>query len=574
MSPGSQDITVLFLSLGVLLAAARLLGEIALRLGQPSFVGELLAGILLGPTVLGRLAPEWSMALFATTGTRAAAWDSLTMLSIALFLLVAGMQVPLSTIWRQGTTWLALAGFVVPFSIALIAASLAPHLLGCERDANAQLFAAFFATAMAVSAPAVIIKTFVELNLYRSDMGRLVVAAALFNNLAGWLVFAIILGLLGSQRTGSVDVLATISLTLLFAGGMLTVGRWAVNRLLPWVQAHTSWPGGVLGFAVALSLFVAGSAAWLGIHAIFGAFLVGIAIGDSAHVRAQTRRTILDFISFIFAPLLFASVGLRIDFAAKFDPLVIGSILTIACAGKLVGCGLAARLAGQKWPASCALGLAMNARGAMTVVFGYLALEHGLIRQRMLVAIVVTAVLTSLISEPAIQRLLRRRRSGAFTDFLPTRGFVPHLVADDRWEAMERLATALVANEDSTFTADSAMWGGTVRVAWAGPKQEVAICLATIDTRSPPLVAVGIASGGVPFGALAVTPADIVILVITPEADAELEWVLEEDIVRAFASERTIHEARAARNATEFLAALRTGDKPSADEQPAEILVA
>lgn len=572
MSP--QDITVLFLSLGTLLACARLLGEVAQRFGQPSFVGELLAGVLLGPTVLGRIAPQLSAALFSTVGTKGAVWDSLTMLSIVLLLLVIGMQVELSSIWRRGLTSLAVAGFVFPFVIALAAAWLAPFILGCEPDADPGIFAFFFATAMSISAPAVITKTLVKLNLYGSDLGKLTVAAAVFNNLMGWMVFAGILGLLESRASGAWRVATSLALTLLFAAAMLTIGRFLIHRALPWIQAHTSWPGGVLGFAISLALVAAGLTEWMGIHAIFGAFLVGIAIGDSSHLRHHTRATILDFISFIFAPLFFASLGLRIDFAAKFDPLVVGAIAGIACLGKLLGCGLTARLVGLQWNKASALGFAMNARGAMAIILGFLALQNGLIRQRMFVAIVIMAAVTTLLSEPIIKWILRRRRPPQFIDFLAPAAFRRSLPASQRWCTLESLAAALLPEGSESPLADSVLWGGELRVEWAGPNQEVAVCLAVIDSLPAPRIAVGISESGIDFGRLAEGPVHIVVFVATPPGSIDDELSLENDIHRTFASQGTIHEVRAARTFTEFLGAVRARDHAAAPDEPLEAPVA
>jgi Kef-type K+ transport system membrane component KefB len=566
-----HDITFLFLSLGVLLASARLLGELAQRLGQPALVGELLAGVVLGPTVLGRIAPELSATLFSTVGTRAAVWEGLTTLSIALFLLVAGMQVQLSAIWRRGETSLAVAGFAIPFSVGLAAARLAPHALGCELDADPRVFAFFFATAMAISSPSVVTKALLHLDLYRSAVGRVVVGAAVFNDLVGWMVFAVILGLLGGQVNAGFNVTTTIGLTLLFAALMLTLGRWLLHRVLPWVQAHTSWPGGVLGLAMSLALLAAALTEWIGIHAIFGAFLVGIAIGDSAHLRQQTRRTILDFISSIFAPLFFASVGLQVDFVAKFDPVVVGSIVAVACLGKILGCGLTARLNGMNWNSSWALGFAMNARGSMEIILGLLALQNGLIRPRMFEALVILAAITSMISEPMIRRLLKRRRPLDFTDFLSPHGFQQNLQSQGRWDAMEELAEPLLGGERAAPLADSVLWGGNVRTEWAGPNQEVAICLVSMDSIAAPKVAVGLSQEGIDFGSLAETPVHIIVLVATPTGMLDLEFALEENLILGFGSERVVRDVRKAVTLTEFLAAIRACDRAEAPEENAQV---
>jgi Kef-type K+ transport system membrane component KefB len=248
-----------------------------------------------------------------------------------------------------------------------------------------------------------------DLGLYRSELGMIIVAAAVFNDLFGWIVFAVILGLMGTEASHVGGYGATIVWTLVFTAGMLSMGRWWLHRVLPWVQSHTSGPGGVLSFAFTLALFGAALTEWIGIHAIFGSFLVGVAIGDSSHLREETRSVIRQFVSFLFAPLFFASIGLRVDFIDRFFPEVVFSVLALGCLGKIVGCGLAAKWAGLESHKAWAVGFGMNARGAMEIILGLLALNNGLIRQRMFVALVILAIVTSMMSGPAIRRLLQKR---------------------------------------------------------------------------------------------------------------------------------------------------------------------
>jgi Kef-type K+ transport system membrane component KefB len=242
---------------------------------------------------------------------------------------------------------------IIPFAVGFGCARYFPSAFGAEPASPPLIFALFVGTALAISALPVIVKTLLDLNIYKSDFGMLVVSVAVIDDLAGWMLFAVILGMMGSQSEGILSVQATIGATLAFAVVLLTVGRSVINRLLPRVQAYTSWPGGILSFAVIGALFCAAFTTWIGIHAIFGAFLFGVALGDSRHLREKTRHTLENFIAFIFAPLFFASVGLKVDFARNFDPLLVLAVIAIACIGKILGCGLAGRLSGYSWRESC-----------------------------------------------------------------------------------------------------------------------------------------------------------------------------------------------------------------------------
>ena len=232
---------------GALLFVARVLGELAERLHQPAVLGELLAGILLGPTVLGNVAPGFAGFLFPEHGPNAVVLEAIATLAIVFFLLVAGIEVDLSTVWRQGNIGLkvGIVGMVIPFALGLLAAWVAPRALGREPDADALVFALFLATALSITALPVIAKTLMDLGLYRSDMGMAVVSAAIFNDLVGWIAFAIIMGMMGTVSAHAHSIPLTITLTLGFVAVMLTLGRWAIHRVLPALQAYTRWPGGV-----------------------------------------------------------------------------------------------------------------------------------------------------------------------------------------------------------------------------------------------------------------------------------------------------------------------------------------
>jgi Kef-type K+ transport system membrane component KefB/mannitol/fructose-specific phosphotransferase system IIA component (Ntr-type) len=556
-----SEVTAMFLALGLLLASARLFGELARRFNQPAVLGEILAGILLGPTVFGALAPAWSAFLFPQAGGGALAIDGLMTLAITLFLLVAGLEVDLSTIWRQGRLAInvGLAGVLVPFAVGFGAAWYLPQLMGIEAGADPLLFALFMATALSISALPVIAKTLMDLNLYRSDLGMLVVAAAVFNDLVGWIIFAVILGMLGTGPAHELSIAQTIGLTLAFALVMLTVVRWLIHRALPWIHAHASWPGGVLGFALALALVAAAFTEWIGIHAIFGAFLAGVALGDSRHLRERTRATIEQFVSFIFAPLFFAGIGLKVNFVTEFDPLLVLTVLVIATLGKVLGCGLAGRFSGMARREALALGFGMNARGAMEIILGLLALKYGLIGERLFVALVVMALVTSLMSGPLLQRVLRLKKPRRFVDFLSPRTFVTELKSHSRPEVVAELAkiAAEVAGLEAAEVVDGVMIREEIMATGIG--HGLAVPHARLRGLARPVVAVGLSRHGVDFDAPDGRPAQLIFLLLTPIHDDGTQLELLADIATVFKSDEVRSRIGQVGSYTEFLALVRSG---------------
>ncbi len=559
--PDTLELTRVLVALGVLLVAARTLGELARRLHQPAVLGELVAGILLGPALLGRVAPAAQHFLFPTQGQAASVLDGLRLLAIVLFLMVAGLEVDLSTIWRRGraASFVGIAGIAVPFALGALAAWFAPQSMGFEGGTSPAVFACFFATALSISALPVIAKTLMDLYLYRTDFGMTVVAAAVFNDLVGWIVFAVILGLIGSPGFER-STLEVVGWTLAMTLALLTVGRWLIHRSLPWVQAHTDWPSGVLVYAIAITLFGAALSQWIGIHAVFGAFLAGVALGDSSHLRPRTRATISDFVSSFFAPLFFGSIGLSVDFVAHFDPLLCLCVVAIACAGKIAGCGLAARAAGLPARESWAVGYAMNARGMMEIVLGLTALRAGVIGERLFVALVAMAIVTSVLSGPLIQRALGRQRPRRLLDFLGSRTLALPLLARERIGVIEELA-GLAARAAGLAPAEVA------RAVLAREEQAstavgrgIAVPHARVEGLAQPVVALGLAGAGVDFGELDGEPVRIVFLVLTPSADTSAQLEILADLSRTLRSEAAREKVLAARGWTELLAALRTGE--------------
>ena len=437
-----REVLVFLLALATLLGAARVLGELARRFGQPAVLGEILAGILLGPTVLGAVLPSVNGFLFPQSGDNALVLHGVGTFAVVLFLLVAGLEVDLSTIarLRRSAAIIGLSSFTLPFAIGVSLGWFAPTIMGREPDADGITFALFLGVAMSIAALPVIARTLMDLNLSRTDLGMMVIATAIFLDLVGWTIFAVVLGLMSPASVGAGAILTTSLLAIGFAVAMITVGRWAFHRALPWVQANSSWPAGVLGFTLVAALLCAAATEAIGIHAIFGAFLAGVALGDSPHMREKTRRTIEQFVGSVFAPLFFASIGLRVDFLAHFDVGLVAIVLFVACFCQILGGSLGARLAGFPQRHAWSIGFALNARGAMEIVLATLALQAGLINQRLFVALVVMALVTSMLAGPAIQRILRRRKTVRLADVLATKSFTADLRAQDAPAAIAELA--------------------------------------------------------------------------------------------------------------------------------------
>lgn len=387
----------------------RIFAEVARKVNQPAVIGEIVAGILLGPTVLGMLQPGWFEALFPPASGAGIVLTGFVQVAVVMLLFIAGLEVDLHIVWQQGRQAVTTSAFglLIPFSIGFTFPFFFSEFFGIN-DKDARLtFALFMGTAMAITALPVIVRILMDLNIFKSRMGLLVVASAMVDDLVGWLIFSVILGLIG-KAGGSMPLINTIILTIGYTAFMLTIGRGLLNRVLPWVNKKLAWPGGVLSISLALCFLAGAFTEYIGIHAIFGAFIMGVALGDSEHFSERAKEIVHQFINNIFAPLFFVSIGLRVNFITNFDLVLTLVILAIAFTGKIIGSGLGARLGGFSWKESLAAGFGMNARGAMEIILGLIALENGLINEKVFVSLVIMALITSMTSGPLMKWTLNR----------------------------------------------------------------------------------------------------------------------------------------------------------------------
>lgn len=405
-----NEVINLLLQLAAMLILARVFAEVARKFNQPAVVGELLAGVILGPTILGSLSPELFDSLFMASQGTNLALDGIVQIAVILLLFIAGLEVELHLIWSQGKAALNISflGLVIPFALGFVFPYFFPDFFGLA-DGDRLLFSLFMGTAMSITALPVVVRILMDTNMFKTKIGMLIVASAMVNDIIGWLIFSVILSFMG--KGSNLSLFQTIGITLMFTFFMLTIGKGIIDKVLPWVNKRLAWPGGILSLSMAFCFLAAAFTEWLGIHAIFGAFLLGIALGDSEHMSERAKEIVHQFINNIFAPLFFVSIGLKINFVANFDLGLTLAILVISFAGKIVGSGLGAAQSGFNLRESLAVGFGMNARGAMEIILGLIALDNGLISEKLFVALVIMAIFTSMTSGPLMKLSLDPRKA-------------------------------------------------------------------------------------------------------------------------------------------------------------------
>ena len=404
-----NELIVFLLSISAMLIISRIFAELGKKLKLPVVMGELIVGIILGPTILGMLYPDIFNYLFPRTGNIPVALDGIFSLSVIMLLFVAGMEVQLSLVLKQGkvAVYTSLFSMVIPFFTGFAVAWFFPEIFSISNEHGPKLlFALFFGTALSISALPIIARILMDMNLFKTNIGMVIIASAMFNDLLGWLIFSFVLSLTHTNDGEHLSLWYTIIYIIGFGLFMLTIGKKIIDKTLPWMQTKLSWPGGVLSISLGICLLSAAFTEAINIHAILGAFIAGIAFGDSVHLREQAREIIHQFVTNFFAPLFFVSIGLKINFIENFDPVIVSIVLVLAFVGKVLGATIGARLGGMSKNHSLAVGFGMNARGAMEIILGTLALNAGLISKPIFVALVIMALVTSLTSGPLMKKFI------------------------------------------------------------------------------------------------------------------------------------------------------------------------
>ncbi len=412
MALTSPDLLRFLLEFMLLLTFARGLGEIARRLNQPQVIGELLGGVVLGPSLLGAFAPGVFAAAFPARGVQPLLLQLLAQFGVILLLLLSGIEVDLDLVRRKVKPALlvAVGGVVVPFLCGYGLAALLPATLAGHTQARS-VFDLFVATAMSISAIPVIVKILLDMDLMRRDVGQLTLAAGVINDTAGWFLLAMVAGIATARVLPLGRVALSIFGTLAFAVFCFTVGYRLIRALVNWVDDHFGGGGTTLTAMLAVGLGGAAVTQALHVEAFLGAFLVGVQLSRVPRVARAARHQLEAMTLGVFAPVFFASAGLHVDLPALASPPLLGvllAVIVVACLGKFLGTYLGARLAGVSPWLSAALGSGMNARGAVEIIVATAGLQLGVLSVQMYSIIVAMAVVTSVLAPPLLRWTLQR----------------------------------------------------------------------------------------------------------------------------------------------------------------------
>jgi Kef-type K+ transport system membrane component KefB len=405
------DLKILIAQICVILIASYSVGWLLSKFHQPQVVGEMVAGIMLGPSLLGRVAPQLSAALFPPESL--GFLNSLSQVGLLLFMFIVGLELDRNKMRQLGRAAVIISqtSIIAPFILgAALALYLYPRL--ADQTISFTGFLLFMGTAMSVTAFPVLARILSEENLLKTKVGTIAIACAAVDDVTAWCLLAVIIAVVRSN-------LSQAPLWQLWAGLLiyLAIMFLVVKPLLAKLGAKTKEVGErLLGVLLLFMLVSSLATEWLGIHMLFGAFLAGFVMPKEQafveHLRGKMGSLPVTF----FLPLFFALTGLRtnINLISGFEMvLYCALIILVAVAGKLGGSLLAARLMGMRWSEAAAIGILLNTRGLIELVILNIGLDLGVLSKPLFSMMVVMAILTTLMTGPALSLLGLKEQSPA-----------------------------------------------------------------------------------------------------------------------------------------------------------------
>lgn len=420
-----------------LMVVGRLLGEAMLRLRQPAVMGQLIAGLLLGPSLFGLLLPDVQHALFPKNPEQKAMIDAISQFGILLLLLLTGMETDLKLVRQTGRASLfaSLMGIVIPFLCGVGLGEMLPDSM--LPDPGKRLITSLFlGTALSIASVKIVAMVVREMNFMRRVVGQVILASAIIDDSIGWIIVSIIFSLALHGSVETVSLAQSVIGTIAFMVASLTIGRRAVFFVIRWVNDNFVSEFAVITAILVIMGIMSLITYLIGVHTVLGAFVAGILVGESPILTRHIDEQLRGIITAFFAPVFFGIAGLTADLTILADPkialLTVGLIL-IASIGKFTGAFVGAELGGLTRREGFALACGMNARGSTEVIIATVGLSMGALNQDLFTMIVAMAVLTTTAMPPTLRWALGRipmrkeEKQRLEREELEAKGFVPNL---------------------------------------------------------------------------------------------------------------------------------------------------
>ena len=401
----SEHQLLLFLiQFSLILTLSKAIGSLFTRIKQPTITGDLLIGLILGPTILGRLFPNVFSYIFPQDIVQLTMLDTVAWMGILFFMLQAGMEINFESIWKQRrqAMVISISKIFLPMVVVFVAVlGLSDRFVPDDKDNI--LFSLFLASIMTISALPITIRVLHDLKILKTDLGVLIVSALTINDVLGWVIFSVILGIFVQAELNFMFVVYILSFTIMFTIVALTFLKNTSNKIIEWIHKKQENPSSAIVTYICLVGILFGAITiQIGIHSLFGFFLAGIMIGQSKLIKEKDRVFFENFVHSIFVPIFFVNIGLKLDFLSNFDIFLVAFITLVGFASRFAGAWTGSIMSKINRTDAMALGIAHTPGGEMHIVVGILALESGLISETIFIAIVLGAIISSIAVGPML----------------------------------------------------------------------------------------------------------------------------------------------------------------------------
>ena len=440
-----------------IILVARLFGWIFRKIGQPSVIGEIVAGIALGPSLLGLYFPEFSSTLFpsASLGNL----QFLSQIGLILFMFVIGMELDLKVLKNKANDAVVIshASIVVPFSFGIglayfIYYRFAPH------GVDFLSFSLFMGIAMSITAFPVLARIVQEREMHKTRLGTIVITCAAADDITAWCILAAVIAIV---KAGSfVSSLYVIGLAIVYVGAMLFIVRPFLKKIGDLYKSKNKLSKPVVAIFFLTLILSSYTSEIIGIHALFGAFMAGAIMPDITKFRAIFIEKVEDVSVILLLPLFFVFTGLRTQIGLINDPYLwklTGVIILVAVAGKFFGSALAAKFVGQSWQDSLTIGALMNTRGLMELVVLNIGYDLGVLTSEVFTMMVIMALVTTIMTGPALDfiNFIFKSKAGEILDNVTNNNKYKILISfgnNEKAKSLLRLANCLVKRQKDTST--------------------------------------------------------------------------------------------------------------------------
>ncbi len=409
-----HNLLIFLIQFIILLGCSKLLGLLFERFKQSSITAEVLVGLILGPALFGKYLPEMQGMLFPKDTLQISMLETCAWIGNFYLLMETGLDVNFGRIWKQRgqALTISITDLIVPMLLAFIPIYLLPDVFLVDPSRRL-IFSFFIATIMTISALPVAIRVMYDLNILKSDTGFLIISALTINDLIGWVIFTIILGVFSQAQVQMLPVIKLVVLTISFTVLSLTLLRNLVDKAMTVIHnKYGSETGLKTTFVFLVGMLMGALTLKIGIHSLFGFFIAGIIIGEAKHFSQNDRHVMNRLVHSIFVPIFFANIGLHLDFVKSFDWRIVAFFVVLGIAVRYIGAYAGALFARQEKLNLSTIAISHTAGGEMHIVVAMLALSSGLITQTIFVGIVAAAIISTMILGPWLAYAVKRKKQG------------------------------------------------------------------------------------------------------------------------------------------------------------------